>query len=497
MGGKATCGCNLKGRPGTNCFGVLRLRYRGEKPLAGFATLANATNFAGSVLTVPPMRAPFAFSVALRTSLWFVPMVVVLGSIGVAHALVEAGARIPALSQNGLPALFAFGAEGSRSMLSGIATSMMTVAGVAFSVTIVTLSLASSQYSPRVLRQFMRDRANQWVLGVFVGIFAFCLTVLPRIRGAEEHHFVPALAVAAAVVYALIGVGCLIFFIHHIATAIQVSYIVADIAAETRKSAEDVFSDELDGSEPADPDYDDAGAWEVVNSPASGYIQLVKEDSLLDLAERFDVVMRMERGVGEFILKGMPMVSVQGANRHNATLAADVSDVFTINRARTIEQDVMHGVRQIVDVALRALSPSLNDPTTAILCVDYLTTIVCLLATRSMGRRRCSVNGRLRLVASAPTFEELVAASFGQIRANAGTQAVVFQAIIRAMEALSTVTNDPGRRQVLAAEAAATRDALRNSSRAPEVGGVCERADRVVAKLQQRHDAKGAREGVE
>src|SRR5688572_28944423 len=178
------------------------------------------------------MPRPIAFLIMLRSSLWFVPALVVLGSIVVAHGLVEAGVWIPALSQSQLPSIFGFGPEGSRAMLSAIATAMITVAGVAFSITIVALSLASTQYSPRVLRQFMRDRANQWVLVVFVGVFTYCLTLPPRVRGGEENAFVPAVAVAFGVVYALVGVGCLIFFIHHVATAIQASCILSEIAAE-------------------------------------------------------------------------------------------------------------------------------------------------------------------------------------------------------------------------------------------------------------------------
>ncbi|MEO7598852.1 MAG: DUF2254 family protein, partial [Opitutus sp.] len=192
------------------------------------------------------MPRPIALWIAMRSSLWFVPSLVVFGSMATAYGLTEAGARIPSLSQAELPSLFGFGAEGSRAMLSSIAGAMITTAGVAFSITIVALSLASTQYSPRVLRQFMRDRSNQWVLGVFVGAFAYCLTVLPRVRGGDEHAFVPALAVAGGVIYALVGVGCLIFFIHHVATSIQASCIVSDIAAECRTAVHAVFPDPLE-----------------------------------------------------------------------------------------------------------------------------------------------------------------------------------------------------------------------------------------------------------
>jgi uncharacterized membrane protein len=164
----------------------------------------------------------------LRASLWFIPSLIVATAITLALLAVEADAHVNnAELLRSFPRLFGGGAEGSRAMLSTIAGSIMTVAGVSFSITIATLAQASSQYTPRILRNFMSDRANQVVLGVFVGIFAYCLVVLRTIRGSNGVVFVPSIAVLLSVALALVGVAFFIFFIHHTAKSLQASKIRA------------------------------------------------------------------------------------------------------------------------------------------------------------------------------------------------------------------------------------------------------------------------------
>lgn len=429
------------------------------------------------------MRRPRACLVALRSSLWFVPSVIVVSSMLVAHGLVEVGARVPALSQKELPVFFSFGADGSRAMLSAIATSMITTAGVAFSITIVTLSLASTQYSPRVLRQFMRDRANQGVLGVFVGVFAYSLTVLPRVRGGEENAFVPSLAVTGGILYALVAVGCLIFFIHHIARSIQAAEIVSGIATETRASAGVLYPDEIGETDDLTPADRDPRPWVPVAARSSGYIQMVDPARLVALAERHDLELRLERGTGEFVVAGTPLIAVRGGGLEASGIAGPIREAVAIDCTRTIEHDVLFGIRQIVDIALRALSPSLNDATTATFCVHYLTTILHPLARRRLGGQVHRRDGRVRLTERGPDFSELLKAAFAEIRSNAGGQLLVLRAILRDLALLETAVQDPGRRAALLAEASAVRESLIRNRCEPESDPVCAEAERVVASL--------------
>jgi uncharacterized membrane protein len=187
----------------------------------------------------------------LRSSFWFVPAVIVCAAVTLALALIETDRMLVQDVGERWPRLFGAGAAGSRGMLSTIAGSMITVAGVVFSITIVSLSLAASQYSSRVLRNFMRDRTNQTVLGVFVGIFAYCLVVLRTIRGGDEGAFVPALAVLVAVALAFAGIAFLIFFIDHIGSSIQASQIIATVAKETLEAVDHLFPENR--GEPAAP----------------------------------------------------------------------------------------------------------------------------------------------------------------------------------------------------------------------------------------------------
>jgi uncharacterized membrane protein len=188
----------------------------------------------------------------MRASLWFVPTVVVVVSVAVALGLIEASGLLDDEMVERWPRVFGSGAEGSRAMLGAIATSMITVAGVVFSITIVALSMSAAQYSPRVLRNFMSDHPTQLVLGVFVGCFAYCLVVLRTIREDDDlGDFTPTLAVLGGMAYALVGIAFLIYFIHHVAQSIQASFIAARIADEVDHAVEHMFPDDIgQGEEP-------------------------------------------------------------------------------------------------------------------------------------------------------------------------------------------------------------------------------------------------------
>ena len=213
------------------------------------------------------------------------------------------------------PRVFGAGAAGARGMLSTIAGSMMTVVGVTFSMTLVTLALASSQYTSRILRNFMRDRVTQVVLGIFAGIFTYCLIVLRTIRGGDEGGFVPNLAVLVGVVLAIGGIGVLIFFIHHIASSIQASSIIASVADETLVAVDRLFPEKL-GQGPVDDEEDQASLpladrhWQAVPASENGYIQSVDNAALLRLAREHQTIVRMEHGIGEFVVQDTPLASL-------------------------------------------------------------------------------------------------------------------------------------------------------------------------------------------
>lgn len=307
------------------------------------------------------------------SSFWFVPAAIVLGAVGLATVLIVVDTTFLQIAM--WPLVFGAGAAGSRGLLTAVASSMITVAGVVFSVTIVALSLTSSQYTSRVLRNFMRDRVNQVVLGVFVGIFAYCLVVLRTIRGPEEGAFVPSLAVLTGLGLAFVGIACLIYFIHHIAMSIQASSIIAAVAQETNAAVDHLFPEEL-GEEAEE----EAGGylarslteqtWSAVPAVKSGYIASIGHDAILALARDRKVILRMERAIGDFVVAGTALASVAGPGGLDDETTAELNAVYVVSRQRTVQQDAAFGIRQIVDIALKALSPGINDTTTAVMCVE-------------------------------------------------------------------------------------------------------------------------------
>ncbi len=284
----------------------------------------------------------------MRSSFWFVPAVIVVGAVGLAAGLITLDVTVELHVEKRWPLIFGSGASGARGLLSSVAGSMITVAGVVFSITIVALALTSSQYTSRVLRNFMRDRMNQVVLGVFVGIFAYCLVVLRTIRDGDEGAFVPSLAVLGGLVLAFVGIGYLIFFIHHISMSIQASSIIAAAAEETTAAVDHLFPKELGDS----TDEDDGplaalagSAWSTVASWKTGYIESIDGDALLTWARDHKTILRMERGIGEFVVEGAPLVSVVGPGEPDEESAAELKAIYFISRQRSLEQDAGFGIR--------------------------------------------------------------------------------------------------------------------------------------------------------
>jgi len=387
----------------------------------------------------------------LRSSFWFLPSLIFAASIAVAVGLIEADNTGAQSWMEGWPRIFGAGAAGARGMLSTIAGSMITIVGITFSMTLVTLALASSQYTSRILRNFMADRVTQIALGTFAGIYIYCLIVLRTIRGGEN-EFVPSVAVSFGVLLAIGGIGILIYFIHHIASSIQASSIIAAVTEETLASIDRLLpkkGDDAPQASPAQVPKSVALRWQPVYTDRIGYLQSVDTDALVAWAQANDAVVRMERGIGEFVAAGSVLVSfssyTQSAGEHRGTFER----AYNIDRYRTIDQDPGFGIRQIVDIALRALSPSVNDTTTAVMCVDYLSAILAHLTTRNFPPVGRCKDGKLVLIAKHPTFEFLLTESLDQIRGSGKGNPAILSRLVFAVEAVAAATDDSNYRKAL------------------------------------------------
>lgn len=424
-------------------------------------------------------------------SLWFVPSVLVLIGVAAALVLVELHPAIDMDLAKDWPRLFGAGAEGARGMLSAIATSMITVAGVVFSVTIVALSLTASQYSPRVLRNFMSDRPTQVVLGAFVAVFAYCLIVLRTIRSGDEGTFVPSLAVLGGVFMAFVGIGLLIYFVHHVATAIQVDFIVQRIAADTLDAIDRLFPAEA-GKERSTraspllavpPDVQ----WEDIAAARTGYLVAVDTAALMDLATKHHTVLRVVPQIGAFVVAGMAVVQVScGGGRPKDGWPGVLASSFTVQGERNVHQDPAYGLQQLVDVGLRALSPGVHDPTTAVSCVDHLGALLHHLSSRHIEGGLRERDGQLRLIVSAPSFEDLVHVALSALTHHAGSHQPVHARLLTAVENSAAATGDPQRLAVLERQVDAHIERLPSANLSSrDVETLRQRANSLRAGLQR------------
>jgi uncharacterized membrane protein len=325
-------------------------------------------------------------------------------------------------------------------ILSAIATSIMTVVSIVFAILLMTLTLASTQFSPRILISFVHDRATQWTLGVFLGTFSYCIAVLPAARSLPV-AFVPVVSVTGAMILALVAVAWLIFFIHHISQAISVNHIVDRIARETELVIDGLMPHPRGPFDPTSQPPLPVGDETPIPSQRSGYIRFVDVGRLLTVAKSLHIRIRVERGVGQFIPAGVPLLQVTREDRISPLHSAELLGAFDIGPTRTLQQDVEFGVIQIVDIALRAISPAVNDPSTAISCIDQLSSVL----IRWVGR--ASPPSVLFYPAHVPRvaipwigLEGMFNTAFDQIRHYAAADLAVNLRLLRAMGDIAATT---------------------------------------------------------
>ena len=313
----------------------------------------------------------------LRSSFWFVPAAMACLAVALAVSAVELDKAVAGDFLQRLSWSYSGGAEGASLLLGTVAGSMIAIAGTVFSMTLVALSFASSQLGPRLLRNFMRDTVNQVVLGTFVATFVYCLLVLRTIRRADEGAFVPHVSVSIGMLLAIVSVGVLIYFIHHISVSIQADQVVAQVGKELDDGIDSLFpsdlgntvSEALRGSSKASLPAAFAREACPVGALEDGYLQLIDADALMALASQEDLLLRLERRPGHYLAKGQTMVMVWPGDRVTEALVDEMNAAFVLGDQRTAAQDVEFSFQQLVEIAVRALSPGINDPFTAIACV--------------------------------------------------------------------------------------------------------------------------------
>jgi uncharacterized membrane protein len=387
----------------------------------------------------------------LRSSYWFIPSVMALGAAALSLVVAQidySSAQKPLRFERWI---YTGGPEGARHVLSTIAGSTITVAGTTFSITVAALSLASAQFGPRLLRNFMRDTGNQVVLGTFTSTFLYCILVLRTIRGLDDNTYVPHVSVTVGVILALGSVGVLIYFIHHVAESIQVSHVIEVVGAELDGAISRLFPEKL--GKPADDTEVPAETPDGVPvfGKHHGYVQAVDDGALLALARKYDAIVTVVLRPGDYSLPGTPVVRTSGPLPPEAEQA--MVSVFSFGRTRTSHQDAVFAFLQLAEVAVRALSPGVNDPFTAMMCIDRITSGMCALASRELPQAiRCDEDGAVRVIARPYSYSELVEAAYRHIREAAAPHWQVKRRLAERIETVWQRADDPLLRAALKKE---------------------------------------------
>lgn len=384
----------------------------------------------------------------LQASFWLRPTLMALLAVILAEALVriEGNVSLPGWLAN---TVYRGGVSGAREVLSAVASAMIGVAGTTFSITVAALTLASNQMGPRLLRNFTRDPGNQYALGSLLATFAYSLTALRSVREESEGEFVPQVAVSVALLLAFGCVGVLIWFLHHVASAINVDRVAAlvyqdlSVAIAALPPAED---DDAPGPEATKCTAD--GPAGVLSGPGIGYLRVLDTALVADWAQEAGAVVRLDLRPGQFVFPGAVVGEV-----HPSEVREEAQDqiarAMSIGDSRSVEQDLEFAVRQLVEIALRALSPGINDPFTAIAVLDRLGAALCQIASHSMPNGFELREGRLRLSWPATDYDGLVDAMFHMLRQNSDGQPAVLIRLAEVLTAVAAVENRPGRRAAL------------------------------------------------
>jgi uncharacterized membrane protein len=429
----------------------------------------------------------------LRTTFWLLPVALVV--LAVVLFAITAGIDLAAYNRHfKLPFwIRTESADAAREVLIAIAAAVITVVGVVFSITILALTLASQQFGPRMMRNFVRDLGNQVTLGVFVATFVYSVLALGSITAGGSHgQFVPYVSIFVAETLMLVNIAVLIYFIHHIAKSIQLPEVIAGIARDLTRAIDFEFPLLHDGATRPAVDQtaesvegvlrriEDEG--EVVRADVSGYLQFVGYAQLVEIAESYDAVIRLAHRPGHFVMVGRPLARVWPAAAAGK-ISQSLSKAHVTGPHRTLMQDPVFAIDQLVEICIRALSPAVNDTFTALTCIDWLAAglgrVSGRVITEGVYRDRL---GRVRLVEFDPSYARMVNRAFDKVRQSAAGMPAV---IIRLLDSLANVgeaTVSAQQRQVLARQADMVLRVGESSVSEPnDLEDIRGRYDRVVA----------------
>jgi uncharacterized membrane protein len=379
----------------------------------------------------------------LLASFWFVPVLIIGFSIVLSIGLVTLDSHVTLSHDGWLRFFLVNSADSARSILTTISGAMIGVAGTVFSVTLVALTLASSQFGPRLIKNFMYVRLNQVVLGSYISTYLYCLLVLNAIKDNDSYNFIPSISILFSILAAVVNIILLIIFIHQIAVSIQADKVISEISDLIANQVRTLFPEKLGDELKDETFFDEETAFAVytmktsIKSTQAGYLQYIDSEALMKIVSENGTLLKLHHRPGSFLVEGEEIAILYAKKEQEEASLKNILEQFIFGKTKTSQQDLEYSIHQMVEIAARALSPGINDPYTAIACIDNLTATLCYLAQAKFpSKYRVDKDDNLRVIADVLDFEGVVDAAFNQIRQFSGGSTAV---IIRLMEALITI----------------------------------------------------------
>lgn len=396
----------------------------------------------------------------LRGSYWVIPALMVTTSILFSFITIH-------IDQTASPRLLHYlgwlGVEdpdGARTFLSVVAGSMIGTTGVTFSITIASLVQASAQLGPRLLNNFLRDRGNQFVLGTFTATYTYCLFILKSINNIPDQAFVPNLSLTVSIVLTILSLTALVYFFHHISTSLQADHVITQVGEQLTKAIENLFPEKMKYSITQNKTPEDSHLPQMkedsyeVKSSKSGYLQAIETSTLIEIAEKEDLTMQAEIRPGDFIAEENTLITIWPRKERSKELEEKIEEAFILGDQRLRLQDVKYHLEQLVEIAVRALSPGINDPFTAMNCIDQIAASLSQLMERSIPTGyNYDSQGNLRLVTKPFTFTDIIETSFNQIRRNGASSVSVTLKLLDAISLIAPHTRTWEQRETLTQQA--------------------------------------------
>ncbi len=414
----------------------------------------------------------------IQSSYWFIPFTMGVLACVLALIIIALDRSWGTALISSQPWLYANTPEAARSILACVAGSMITVGGVVFAITISSVSQSASQYGPRLLTNFMRDRGNQFALATFTSTFLYCIIVLRSVETESEtirnvSGFVPHLAIFVALILTFASVGILIYFVHHVPQSIHISNVIAQIGNELNAKLDVIFPERI-GNEDSSQGKNDAEQFgedsvgddeRLIHVDGTGYVQTLDAESVFEVAIKADVLIKLTCRPGDFVFPGRIVARVSPKQNASDDVAQQIASAYAWGTQRTPSQDIMFLVNELIEIAARALSPGMNDPYSAMGATDWLSAaLVHCMERETPEGQRFDEEGVLRVVAEPINFEELIDHSIGALCPYVCQDRNAATHLVRCLVRLTDAANTKYHREVIQRSATLLHKSCQNQS---------------------------------